>query len=59
MGRYLILPETLLEIWQKQGEVFVRLSKWISRVVTLLRLCSQPLMPLSLSGLHIRGLANS
>ena len=34
MGRHLILSETLLEIQQKQGEDFVRHSKWISRVVT-------------------------
>lgn len=34
MGRHLILSETLPEIQQKQGEDFVRHSKWISRVVT-------------------------
>lgn len=48
MGRYLILPETFLEMRQKQGEVFMRHRKWISRVVTPLSFCRQPLLPLSL-----------
>lgn len=35
MGRYLILSETFLEIEQKRGEVFMRHSTWISKVVTI------------------------